>query len=208
MIKIYETAVELCTEQLYSLLIFPCTVKYKSESSSSLFFILFILFWSLWYILLCTVCSHSFNSILTYFCPLPPTCFWFALRSKTGCLTQWYLLLLLGLIKLLSIYFPWVPVCCSSFLMSPVYLVWSKKNSRYLCSISYFSVWATYIRIIQTAWERRGRICKPSLQPLHHPVLSTDAESAQPAQDKHKHTRPGCIKAWAVKTGLESQRLR
>lgn len=31
MIKTYETAMELCTEQLYSLLIFPCTVKYKSK---------------------------------------------------------------------------------------------------------------------------------------------------------------------------------
>lgn len=35
---------ELCTEQLYSLLIFPCTVKYKSDSSSSLFFILFYIY--------------------------------------------------------------------------------------------------------------------------------------------------------------------
>lgn len=35
---------QLCTEQLYSPLIFPCTVKYKSESSSRFFFHYFLFF--------------------------------------------------------------------------------------------------------------------------------------------------------------------
>lgn len=119
-------------------------------------------------------------------------------------------LLLLGLIK----FYLFISLECRPlFLISDVssvgasYLVWSMESSRYLCSISYFSGWATSIRIIQTAWERRARTCKPSLQPLPHPVLTTDAESVQPAQDKHTTLGPAHIKAWPVQAGLESQRL-
>lgn len=41
-------------------------------------------------------------------------------------------LLFLGLIKFLSIYFPWVPNHCSSFLMSPVYLVNGKSKATHV----------------------------------------------------------------------------
>lgn len=42
MIKIYETAIKVCTEQLYSLLVFPCIVKYKSKLSPLLAYFLFL----------------------------------------------------------------------------------------------------------------------------------------------------------------------
>lgn len=45
MIKTYETAMKICTEQFYSLLVLPCIVKYKSKLSPLL---AYFLFWSMY----------------------------------------------------------------------------------------------------------------------------------------------------------------
>lgn len=111
-------------------------------------------------------------------------------------------LLFLGLIKFLSIYFPWVPNHCSSFLMSPVYLVNGKSKASHVF---------LFEPLTSGLYRQHGKEEKGlgSLHYSHCPTLcSALMQSVQPAQDKHNTLGPAHNKAWPVQAGLEPQRLR